>query len=124
MQVKIQSVNDLFNVMNRQLGVPAVVEMNGKWPQSEFFCLERQIRAIYSAAYSHYTIVGFAGTGGFDFANGPFECLLTYCSVFHKFRFDDIIGAAMRANALFIKSDLRIILRIKDTADTLTNNRR
>src|SRR4029077_18949205 len=57
-QIETKAADDIFNIHDRELGIPAVIEMDGQRSQPELAGKIGDIGAVNAAAETHDTIIG------------------------------------------------------------------
>src|SRR5690349_4099941 len=62
-EIDLESLQSFFDVGDRELRIPAVVEVHREWPQPQVFHDPGYISAIHAARNSDDAVIGFAASG-------------------------------------------------------------
>ena len=105
-QVDLQAIGGVFDVLDCNLRIPAVVEMHGQRTKPQFHGLDQGVGAVRAAREAHHAVVGFAPALAADGIHNGRETALAFNPQRIEF-FHLVVNLAKLAHALVVEADGR-----------------
>ena len=107
-QIDAERSEDLLDVADRQLGIPAIVQVHGQRPEAELLRHVRDIRAVHSAAHAQDTVVGFAPSARLYLLDHSRECPPTVLARPYQLPGQVLVGMAVNTDPVLFEADLGV----------------
>jgi hypothetical protein len=116
-QVDAEGLQRLLDVGDRELGVPAVVEVDGERSEPEVLDEPGDVRAVHATADADHAVVGLALARSLDLGDEGVEAGLALGDRNQPLAGDALVAVAVAADAGGIERDVGVG-RVHDAADT------